>query len=59
MSRKVADCRDHPSVNNCSLTIAGTEHEVMKAAVRHAVEDHEHKDTPELHRMIKAGLKDE
>ena len=59
MTRKVVDCRDHPSVNNCSLTIAGTEQEVMKAAVRHAVEDHGHKDMPELRNTIKAGMKNE
>ena len=57
--RKVADCRLHPSVNNCSLTIAGTEQEVLKAAVRHAVHDHGHKDSPALRKQIKAMLKNE
>lgn len=59
MNRKVADCRQVPSVNNCSLTIAGTEDEVMKVAVAHAVADHGHQDTEELRNQIKASLKDE
>ena len=59
MTRKVADCRQFPSEKNCSLTIAGTEEEVMKVAVWHAVHDHGHKDTPELREQIKSMLKDE
>ena len=59
MSRKVADCRMFPSEKNCSLTIAGTEDEVMRVAVWHAVHDHGHKDTPELHEQVRSMLKDE
>ena len=58
-SRKLVDCRRMPSDRNCSLTIAGTEEEVMTVAVRHAVEDHGHADTPELREMIRQGLIDE
>ncbi len=58
-TRKVADCRAFPSEKNCSLTIAGTEDEVMKVAVWHAVHDHGHKDSPELREQIKGMLKDE
>ena len=58
MTRKVIDCRDHPSENNCSLSVEGTEQEVLKVAVWHAVHDHGHKDTPELHNALKAGMKD-
>ncbi len=57
--RKVADCRRMPSEKNCTLTIAGTEEEVIKVAVRHAVEDHGHKDTPELREEIRKSLADE
>ena len=57
--RKVADCRKFPSKNNCSLTVAGTEAEVMKVAVRHAVHDHGHKDSPTLRKQIKSMLKNE
>lgn len=58
-TRKVADCRAFPSEKNCSLTIAGTEDEVMKVAVWHAVHDHGHKDSPEFRQQIKGMLKDE
>jgi len=58
-SRKVADCRQFPSDINCSLTISGTEEEVLKIAVRHAVEEHGHKNSPELVKQIRALLKDE
>jgi hypothetical protein len=43
--RKVADCRLFPSEKNCTLTIAGSEEEVMKAAV--------------LKEQVRAMLKDE
>lgn len=58
-TRKVADCRLMPSEKNCSLTIAGTEEEVLAVAVRHAVEDHGHQDTPEMREEIRKGLTDE
>lgn len=55
--RVAADCRKFPSKKNCTLTIAGTEKEVMKVAVRHAVHDHGHKDSPALRKQIKSMLK--
>jgi hypothetical protein len=57
--RKVADCRKMPSEKNCSVTIAGTEDEVMLLATRHAIMEHGHKDGPELRSMIKQGLTNE
>ncbi len=57
--RKVADCREYPSENNCSLMISGTEEEVLEAATQHAVSAHGHTDTPELREQIRAMLKDE
>ena len=59
MERKVADCRTMPSEKGCTLTIAGTEKEVMKVAVWHATHDHGHKDSPALRKQIKAMLKNE
>jgi predicted small metal-binding protein len=59
MARKVADCRDTPSVSGCTLTIAGEEEEVVRAASEHAVSVHGHVDTPEFREEIRAGLKDE
>lgn len=57
--RKVVDCRLYPSEKGCTLTIAGTEEEVVTVAVRHAVEEHGHENTPELRGEIRALLKDE
>ncbi len=48
MSRKMMDCRDFPSESKCTLTIAGEEDEVVRAAVLHAVDVHGHRDTPEF-----------
>jgi predicted small metal-binding protein len=59
MSRKIADCREFPSEKNCTVTIAGSEEEVLALAAHHAVKDHGHEDTPELHEQIKGMLKDE
>lgn len=57
--RVVADCRRFPSEKNCSLTIAGTEEEVLEVAVQHAVASHGHKNTPELKEQIKSALQEE
>ena len=58
-SRKMIDCRRMPSDRNCSLTISGTEDEVLTIATRHAVEEHGHEDTPELREMLRRSLVDE
>lgn len=57
--RVIIDCRDFPNEIGCTLLISGSEREVLKAAVRHAVEEHGHQDTPELRKQVKAFLKDE
>ena len=57
--RKIVDCRLYPSEKNCSLAISGTEEEVLAVAIRHAVSEHGHKDTPELREQLQALLKDE
>jgi predicted small metal-binding protein len=59
MARKVADCREFPSESGCTLTIAGEEEEVVRAASEHAISVHGHQDTPELRDQIRAMLKDE
>jgi hypothetical protein len=58
MARKMVDCRKQPSDSNCSLTIAGTQDEVLDAAVSHAVSSHGHQDTPELRQMITSNMED-
>ena len=50
---------DYPSEKNCTLTISGTEEEVLNVAVRHAVQEHGHQNSPELRQELKGLLKDE
>jgi len=59
MTRKVADCREMPSESGCTLTIAGEEEEVIRAAALHAADVHGHEDGPELRGQIKSILKPE
>jgi predicted small metal-binding protein len=54
--RVVADCRLFPSEKNCSVTIAGSEEEVMRLALRHAIEEHGHPDSAELREQIHGML---
>jgi predicted small metal-binding protein len=56
MTRYMIDCRKVPSENNCTLTIAGTEDEVLDAAAEHAVAAHGHPGTPELRDMLRGAL---
>jgi hypothetical protein len=58
-SRKMIDCRRMPSDRNCSITISGTEEEVLTLAVRHAVEEHGHTDSLELREKLRGALVDE
>ena len=55
-ARKMIDCRRIPSERNCSVTISGTEEEVLTVATRHAVEEHGHPDTPELREQLRQAL---
>ena len=59
MGRKVADCRDFPSENACTLAISGEEDEVVTAATQHAVSAHGHEDTEEVRTWLRQNLKDE
>ena len=59
MGRKYIDCCEIPSETPCSVAIsADSEHEVLEAAVQHAVAVHRHYNTPELRQLIKRGIKD-
>jgi predicted small metal-binding protein len=58
-TRKMVDCRQMPSETNCSLTISGTEEEVLRVATRHAIEEHGHQDSPELRDQLRQLLVDE
>jgi predicted small metal-binding protein len=59
MARKMMDCRQSPSVKNCTLTIAGEEDEVLRVAVMHAVDAHGHQDTPQLREQVRGALMEE
>lgn len=59
MARKFVDCRETPSVANCSLRISGEEEEVVRAAAMHASDVHGHQDTPEFRQMIRSSLKED
>ncbi|MFI7287598.1 DUF1059 domain-containing protein [Streptomyces anulatus] len=59
MTRKVADCRNYPSETNCTLTIAGEEDEVVRAASEHAASVHGHEDGPALREQVRGMLEDE
>jgi predicted small metal-binding protein len=58
VARKMVDCRKVPSDINCTLTIAGSEDELLDAAVTHAVTRHGDEDTPELRQMIISSMED-
>jgi predicted small metal-binding protein len=48
-----------PSDSGCTLTIAGEEDEVVRAAAMHAADVHGHADTPELRDQLRSMLKAE
>ena len=56
-ARKYVDCRETPSVINCSMFMSGEEEHLMQAAVDHMVHAHGHTDTPELREKLRADLK--
>ena len=57
-TRKMIDCRKFPG-STCSVTIGGTEEEVLTLAIRHAVEQHGHAETSELREELRGMLFDE
>lgn len=57
--RKVLDCREYPSELHCTLTIAGEEEELLRAAVQHAADVHSHTDTPEFREQLRGLMKDD
>jgi predicted small metal-binding protein len=56
MTRYMIDCRKVPNERGCTLTIAGTEEELLDAAADHAVAKHGHENTPELREMLRGAL---
>lgn len=58
-TRKKIDCGKFPSEKNCSLTLTGTEEEIVPTAVYHAVTYHGHAESPELREKIRNSMEDE
>jgi predicted small metal-binding protein len=58
MTRYMIDCRKVPSESGCTLTIAGTEDEVLDAAAAHAVAAHGHDAGPELRETLRGALEE-
>lgn len=56
--RFTIDCRNYPGTG-CSLSISGTEGEVIKEAMRHAVADHGYKDDPQVREELRKMMKEE
>lgn len=56
-TRKIVDCAK--GGGSCTLKISGTEDEVVKAAVAHAISEHGYKDGPELRAQLRSMLEDE
>jgi hypothetical protein len=56
--RKVIDCRLYPSDKGCTMSIEGTEEEVLETAMLHAITAHGHTDGPELREQLRAVMKD-
>jgi hypothetical protein len=57
-ARKVIDCRKFPSEKGCTLSIEGTEDEVLEVAMQHAVTAHGHTESPELREQLRTLLED-
>jgi predicted small metal-binding protein len=59
MARKYLDCREFPSVMNCTVAMsADSAKELLDIAVQHAVAVHGHKDTPALREQLKKAMKE-
>lgn len=54
--RSVIDCRDAPE-SGCSLSIAGTEEEVLETARMHVEKRHGLKDSPEMRAQLRGMIK--
>ncbi|MCR4296927.1 MAG: DUF1059 domain-containing protein [Elusimicrobia bacterium] len=56
--RVTMDCRNMPEAN-CSLTVSGTEDEVLEIAEQHAISKHGYKNDPGLREQLRSSLKHE
>jgi len=51
-------CLDYPSEKGCTLTLIGTEEEVLALALWHAVTAHGHEDTPGSREKLRLTLRE-
>ncbi|MEJ2860590.1 DUF1059 domain-containing protein [Actinomycetospora flava] len=58
MTRRMLDCREVPSENDCTLTLIGEEDEVLEAGAAHAVAVHGHTDGKELRAGLRQHLRE-
>jgi len=58
MARKCIDCSQFASFHNCTVTISGSEEEVLDLAVIHAVVSHGHDNPYELRQQLRPLLQD-
>lgn len=56
---KYFDCREFDPHGGCTFRTAGTEAEVLEAAVRHAVSAHGYRGWQELRLVLRAALQDD
>ncbi len=56
--RVILDCRQHPK-SNCTLTLSGTEQEVLDAGEQHAIGKHGFEQSPGLRDQLRQYLKQE
>ncbi len=60
MARRVKiECGKFPTGKGCSLTLAGTEEEVLGIAVQHAVQSHGQTDTPEFRQQLRSAMQED
>lgn len=59
ISNRNGSCRVFLPEEMYDLVLAGSEEEVLNAAVRHAVEAHGYRDTPALREELRTMLRDE
>ena len=57
-TRKVIDCRLVPD-SHCTVSIAGTEDEIMPLALHHAIATHGYADSEETKEVLRNSLLDE
>jgi predicted small metal-binding protein len=59
MPRHYIDCRDYPSIAQCSIALsADSKEELLEAAVHHTTLVHEKEDTPDLREELLKGIKE-